>query len=190
MKKLARNGRIKEEDWFRDIIRLKNGTGTWDLYASGLKSCPLCNGSISYTDGPILGAKIALMAKNGEFIDIADGSQIPVSSPILDMIETLYEADGYLWVRPEVVIEVAYQDLYIDRMRPVLSFDGLTYKQEGEIEAVSLRPYGVTHRPDKTANPIDLRLEQISHFVERSKMIQKLWEEETEMRDTSLDEWM
>ncbi|MFW9786078.1 MAG: hypothetical protein ACFFE2_03640 [Candidatus Thorarchaeota archaeon] len=190
LKKLVRDDVIKAEDWFKDSVRLKEGTGTWDMYSKGLKSCPLCGGSIDYTDGPILGAKIALMTEKGEFVDIANGSQIPPSSPVLDIIEPLYENEGYLWVRPEVVIEVSYQDLYIDRMRPLLRFEEEKYRQVGEIKAVSLRPYGVTHRPDKDINSDDLRLEQISYFVGRSQRIRKLWEEEDEMRTTTLDEWI
>ncbi|MFW9848366.1 MAG: hypothetical protein ACFFF4_04455 [Candidatus Thorarchaeota archaeon] len=190
MKKLVQEGTIKSEDWFSKGIQLKNGTGTWDMYAAGLDECPLCGGALSYTFGPILGAKIALMTDKGQFVDIADGSQIPPSASFLDDIKPMYEADGYLWVRPEIVIEVSYQDLYIDRVRPLLAFDGSRYNQVGEIEAVSLRPYGVKHRTDKTVNPKDLRLEQVSYFVRRSKRIQKLWEEQDGMRSTTLDEWM
>ena len=189
LKKLARDGVIKEEEWFEKGIQLKEGTGTWNMYARGLDLCPLCNGRIDYTDGPILGAKIALMTEKGEFVDITDGSQIPPSSPILDFVEPLYEDGGYLWVRPEIVIEVAYQDLYVDRMRPLLKFEEDQYRSVGEIEAVSLRPYGVTYREDKGINYNDLRLEQISYFVERSQRIKKLWEEEDETRPTTLDEW-
>ncbi|MFX1562924.1 MAG: hypothetical protein ACFFDP_06420, partial [Promethearchaeota archaeon] len=190
LKKLVREGIIKEEDWFKDNIRLKDGTGTWDMYGKDLKSCPLCGASISYTDGPILGAKIALMTKNGEFIDIADGAQIAPSSPLLDLIEPLYEESGYLWVKPEIVIEVSYQDLYIDSLRPIIQFDGKRYNKVGETEAISLRPYGVTLRTDKTVNPVDIRLEQVSYFVERIKRIQKLWEEENEIRAKTLDKWV
>ncbi|MFX1369387.1 MAG: hypothetical protein ACFFAY_12385 [Promethearchaeota archaeon] len=190
LRKLVKEGLVKEEEWFKDNLRLKNGTGSWDMYAKDLATCPLCGGSISYTDGPILGAKIALMTEKEEFVDIADGSQIPPSSPILDIIEPLYEEDGYLWIKPEVVIEVSYQDLYIDSIRPVFGFDGSAYKQVDEMKAISLRPYGVTHRPDKTVNPIDLRLEQVSYFVKRTKRIQQLWEEEDALRTMTLDEWI
>jgi len=190
MKKMAREGTIEETDWFDRGIRLKQGTGAWDMYAKGLVECPLCKGHISYTDGPILGAKIALMNENDLFIDIADGSQIPPSSEILDLVEPLYEENGYLWVKPQTVIEVSYQDLYLERMRPVLQFDGMRYKQVGEIEAVSLRPYGVKYRPDKGVNRIDLRLEQISYFVERSNRIQKKWEEQEGETTGSLEDWM
>jgi hypothetical protein len=190
MKKLVREGVLKEEDWFKDSIRLKSGTGAWDMYAKDLDACPVCAGSLDYNDGPILGAKIALMTKNEEFVDVADGSQIPPSFPLLDLIEPLYEADGYLWVKPEIVIEVSYQDLYIESSRPVLRFDGESYKEIGEIKAISLRPYGVKYRPDKTANPADIRLEQVSYFVNRAKRIQDLWDQEETTRATTLDEWL
>ncbi len=187
LKKLVREGTIKEEDWFKDNIRLKEGTGAWNMYGKGLESCPLCGGSINHTDGPILGAKIALMTENKEFVDIADGSQIPPSSPILDLIEPLYEEAGYLWIKPEIVIEVSYQDLYIDRLRPILQFDGKRYNPIGKITAVSLRPYGVTPRTDKTVNPVDLRLEQVSYFVERTRRIQKLWDEDNDTRRVGMN---
>jgi hypothetical protein len=191
LKKLVRDGTIKKNDWFKDNVKLKNGTGVWEMYAKDIRSCPICGETgISYTDGPILGAKIALMTEKGEFVDIADGSQIPPSSHILDLIIPLYEDKGYLWVEPTIVIEVSYQDLYVDRMRSLLRFDEGHYTQIGDIECVSLRPYGVKHRNDKTVNPVDLRLEQISYFVKRRKKIQGLWEEEDGIRARTLDEWL
>ncbi|MHA2008555.1 MAG: hypothetical protein ACXABO_14080 [Promethearchaeota archaeon] len=190
LKKLAREGIINKDDWFKDNIKLKNGTGTWEMYLKDIESCPLCEGSISYTDGPILGAKIALMTENGSFVDIADGSQIPPTSPILDLIEPLYEDKGYLWVKPQIVIEVSYQDLYVDRLRPLLKFEEAIYKRIGDIECVSLRPYGTKHRIDKTVNPVDLRLEQISYFVKKRKNIQQNWEKEVGIRDSNLDKWL
>jgi hypothetical protein len=190
LKKLVREGVIKKDDWFKDIIKLKKGTGTWEMYSKDIDNCPLCGGNISYTDGPILGAKIALMTENGSFIDIADGAQIPPSSPILDLIEPLYEDKGYLWVKPQIVIEVSYQDLYVERLRPLLMFKEGIYKRISDIECVSLRPYGVKHRTDKTVNPVDLRLEQISYFVNKRKRIQQNWEEEDEIRTKTLDEWL
>ncbi|MFW9845325.1 MAG: hypothetical protein ACFFD6_01145, partial [Candidatus Thorarchaeota archaeon] len=190
LKKLVREGVFKEGDWFKANIRLKSGAGAWDMYAKDLEGCPLCGGELRYDDGPILGAKIALMTENDEFVDVADGSQIPPSSPLLNLVEPLYEADGYLWIKPEIVIEVSYQDLYVESNRPVLRFDGNVYEVIGEMKAVSLRPYGVKYRPDKTVNPADLRLEQVSYFVKRAKRIRELWEEESATRSTTLEEWL
>jgi len=146
-------------------------------------ACPLCGGDISNTAGPIFGAKIALMTAEGDFVDIADGAQLSAISPILDLVEPLYEAEGYLWVKPEVVIEVSYQQLYVDSPRPVYRFERGRYKRIGTGKAVSLRPYGPRLREDKTVNPRDLRLEQVSYFVKRVKNIQKRWLKATGQRD-------
>jgi hypothetical protein len=83
----------------------------------------------------------------------------------------LYEEEGYLWVRPEVVIEVSYQDLYVGRARPVLRFSDDRYTQVGSMDAVCLRPYFKGIRDDKTVNARDLRLEQLSYLVDRIRRI-------------------
>jgi len=138
-------------------------------------SCPLCGGLVSYTAGPILGAKIALMTPDGDLVDVADGAQFSPISPILDQIVPFYEEEGYLWVKPEVVVEVSYQQLYVDRPRPVYRFEKGCYTRVGTKKAVSLRPYGSRLREDKTVNPRDLRLEQVSYFVDRVKSIREKW---------------
>jgi hypothetical protein len=121
------------------------------------------------------------MTPNGNFIDIADGAQLSPISPILDLLEPLYEEEGYLWVKPEVVIEVSYQQLYVDRPRPIYRFEGNRYRRVGTKKAVSLRPYGLHLREDKTVNPLDLRLEQVSYFVDRVRSIQKKWRKATHL---------
>jgi len=70
-------------------------------------------------------------------------------------MEPLYEAERYLWVKPEVVVEVAYQgdQLHIDRPRPVYRFEESRYTKVGTIKAVSLRPYRPRLREDKAVNP-------------------------------------
>lgn len=143
-----------------------------------MKTCPICNGTITNTAGPILGAKIALMNADRNFVDVADGAQISPISPILDLVEPLYEADGYLWVAPEIVVEVSYQgdQIYIDRNKTVYRFEKNRYVKNGSMIAVSLRPYRIRIREDKTVNPKDLRLEQLSYFVEKVRSLRKRWE--------------
>lgn len=174
LRKMARERVVARSDWFDERGRLKsNKTGT--LVTGEMDKCPICGGAVQHTDGPILGAKVALMTSEGDLVDIADGAQLSTISPILDLIEPLYEYEGYLWVKPEVVIEVSYQDLYVDRPRPVYRFEGGRYVRVGTRKAVSLRPYGPRLREDKGVNPRDLRLEQVSYFVERVKRIEKRW---------------
>lgn len=78
------------------------------MWSNDIDLCPLCGGPVSNTAGPILGAKIALMIPDGN-LDIADGVQFSHLSEILDLVEPLYESEDYLWVKPEIVIEVLYQ---------------------------------------------------------------------------------
>lgn len=161
---LVREGRLGEREWFdrrrRRIRPFKAGD-----------PCPLCGTTTAPSSGPILGAKIALMTPGGDFVDVADGLQLSPLSPILWQIEPLHEDEGYLWVKPEVVVEVSYQDLYIDRMRPVYRLENNRYQKVGEIEAVCLRPYFRGIREDKSVNPRDLRLEQVSYLVNRIRRI-------------------
>lgn len=163
---LVREGRLPKEEWFGQGRRQKRSVRVGDR-------CPLCGSRTLASMGPILGAKIALMTPGGDFVDIADGAQISPLSPILWRIEPLYEEEGYLWVRPEVVIEVSYQDLYVDRARPVLRFTGDRYTQVGNMDAVCLRPYFKGVRDDKTVNTQDLRLEQVSYLVDRIHRIRE-----------------
>ena len=116
------------------------------------------------------------MTPSGDFVAIADGVQLSPLSPILWQIEYLYEDEGYLWVKPEVVIEVSYQDLYVDRMRPVYRFENNRYQRVGEIKAVCFRPYFRGIREDKSVNPRDLRLEQVSYLVNRIERIRSITE--------------
>lgn len=174
LRKYSRGGLIERSEWFEEKGRLKGAKGS-DIWIKDIVVCPLCGGKITKTAGPILGAKIALMTSNGKFLDVADGAQISSISPILDLLEPIYEDEGYLWVKPSIVIEVSYQQLYIDSPRPVYRFDNERYIKEGIMEAVSLRPYGPRHREDKTVNPQDLRLEQVDYFVKKIKSIQNRW---------------
>ena len=180
LRKLVREGATERSRWFDSDGRLKE-KGPSDIWVKNSGSCPLCGGTVSDTAGPILGAKIALMTPDGNFIDIADGAQLSPISPTLDLLEPLYEDEGYLWVKPEVVVEVSYQQLYVDRLRPVYRFEGNRYRRVGTKKAISLRPYGPRLREDKTVNPLDLRLEQLSHFVDRVRNIQKKWQEATHL---------
>jgi hypothetical protein len=129
------------------------------------------------------------MTPDGGFVDMADGAQISSISPILDLVEPLYEDGGYLWVKPEVVVEVSYQgdQLYVDRERPVYQFNGNRYIRVGTVKATSLRPYRVRLREDKTVNPQDLRLEQLSYFVDKIKEIRIKWQETR--KQGSLDDY-
>jgi hypothetical protein len=187
LRKLAREGVVERSDWFDQKGRLLKGEGGPWVRMRDMGSCPLCGGDISNTAGPIFGAKIALMTAEGDFVDVADGAQLSAISPILDLVEPLYEAEGYLWVKSEVVVEVSYQQLYVDSSRPVYRFERDRYKRVGTRKAVSLRPYGPRLREDKTVNPRDLRLEQVSYFVERVKSIREKWLKATEQQDVLID---
>ena len=101
------------------------------------------------------------------------------TSKIMDLLEPLYEGEGYLWVKPEVVIEISYQQLYVESARPVYRFEGGRYVKVGERKFVSLRPYKIKLREDKTVNPQDLRLDQVSYFVDRAESIQERWRKGT-----------
>jgi len=173
LRKLARDGIVDRSKWFDRGGRLLSGQGPAEIWARDKGLCPICGGPVSKTAGPNLGAKIALMTPEGDFLDIADGAQISPLSPILDLVKPLCESGGYLWVQPEIVIEVSYQQLYVDRPRPVYRFEDGYYIRVGTRKAVSLRPYRVLLREDKTVNPKDLRLEQVSYFVDKVRGIQK-----------------
>jgi hypothetical protein len=174
LRKLAREGVIERSKWFDQDGRLLNGKN--DVWNNDLDSCPICNGSVSATSGPILGAKIALLTPRGDFLDVTDGVQFSPLSPILDLVVPLHEAKGYLWVKPEIVVEVSYQDLYLDRVRPVYRYGRDGYVQVGTERAVSLRPYRPRLREDKAVTPKDLRLEQLSYFVNRTRRINDMWQ--------------
>ena len=177
LRKLVKEGVINRADWFDEKGWLLE-PGAADTWWKNMKTCPICNGTITNTAGPILGAKIALMNADRNFVDVADGAQISPISPILDLVEPLYEADGYLWVAPEIVVEVSYQgdQIYIDRNKTVYRFEKNRYVKNGSMIAVSLRPYRIRIREDKTVNPKDLRLEQLSYFVEKVRSLRKRWE--------------
>jgi|GEM_PF-6471494 hypothetical protein len=130
------------------------------------------------------------MTPEGGFVDITDGAQLSPISPILDLIEPLYEDGSYLWVKPSVVVEVSYQgdQLYVDREKPIYQFNGNKYIQVGTIRAASLRPYRVRLREDKTVNPRDLRLEQLSYFVDKVKEIRSKYKEPR--KQGSLDDFI
>ena len=181
LRKLAREGKIIKSDWFDAKGRLLKDKAQNDLWASAqsVAVCPVCGGKTIQSAGPVLGAKIALMTPDGGFVDITDGAQVSPISPILDLIEPLYEDGGYLWVKPSIVVEVSYQgdQLYVDRKKPVYQFNGNKYVQAGTIRAASLRPYRVRLREDKTVNPRDLRLEQLSYFVNKVKEIRSKYKE-------------
>jgi hypothetical protein len=175
LRKRVKRHQVVWDDWFDPDGRLLAGQGGPWVRDEAMSSCPLCGACISSGPGPILGAKIALMNREGDFVDIADGAQLSPISPILELIDPLYEEAGYLWVKPNVVIEVSYQQLYVDRPRPVYQYEDGRYFRVGLMNAVSLRPYKPTLREDKTVSPQELRLEQVNYFVNRVKGIQEKW---------------
>jgi len=175
LRKAAREGAVRKSEWFDSRGRLiKDKTNPW-IQDTNLSNCPNCGGILSRTAGPKLGAKIALMTSEGDFLDIADGAQFSLISPILNLIKPLYEAEGYLWVKPEIVIEVSYQQLYVNSSRPLYRYDNGRYIRIGTKNAVSLRPYKPQLREDKTVNPKDLRLGQVNYLVKRIKKIDEKW---------------
>jgi hypothetical protein len=191
LRKLVREGAVKKSEWFDPKGRLLKDKAQNELWVSqkNVATCPICSGPVAESAGPVLGAKIALMTPDGGFVDIADGAQISSISPILDLVEPLYEDSGYLWVKPEVVVEVSYQgdQLYVDRVRPVYQFNGNRYIKVGTVKATSLRPYRVRLREDKTVNPQDLRLEQLSYFVDKIKEIRIKYQETR--KQSNLDDY-
>jgi len=180
LRKLARDGIAAKSEWFDHNGRLLHGKN--DVWVEDLDSCPICGASTSNTAGPILGAKIALMTPDGHFLDVADGVQFSRLSPILDLVEPLYESEGYLWVKPEIVVEVSYQQLYPDSMRPIYQYENGRYTRVGEMTAVSLRPYRPRLREDKSVNPRDLRLEQVSYYLNRVVRIREKWRQATRQK--------
>jgi len=175
LRKLAREGVVERSEWFDRRGRLLEAGGGGGGWRSKMSQCPLCGGPVSNTAGPIFGAKIALMDSDGNFVDVADGAQLSRTSSILELLTPLYEDEGYLWVKPEVVIEVSYQQLYVESARPVYRFEGGRYAERGTKKFISLRPYKIRLREDKTVNPRDLRLEQVSHYVDKARSIQEKW---------------
>lgn len=171
LRKLAKSGIVKESEWFDQKGRLLNGKN--DVWNENLDSCPICGGAVFNTPGPILGAKIALMTLDGNFLDISDGVQFSPLSQILEMVEPLYEKENYLWVKPRIVVEVSYQDLYIERLKPVYRYEKGRFVKVGLKKAVSFRPYKPRLREDKAVSPRDLRLEQLNYFVNRIKKIEE-----------------
>jgi hypothetical protein len=163
----VRCGRLRMDDWF-------DSKGRQIKFVNAGDPCPLCAGTTLDAPAVILGAKIALMTSEGGFLDIADGAQISPLSGLLWKIDTLYEGEGYLWVKPRAVIEVAYQDLHVDRLRPIYRYLDGRYEKVGTMRAVCLRPYFRGLREDKSVNPRDLRLEQVSYLVDRIHRIQDL----------------
>jgi hypothetical protein len=177
LRKLSREGVVIRSKWFDHegrLITRKN-----NMWANDIDFCPICGGPVSNTSGPILGAKIVLMTPEGNFLDIADGVQFSHLSEILDMVEPLYESEDYLWVKPEIVIEVSYQQLYLDSLRPVYKYENHRYVNIGTMRAISLRPYKPRLREDKTVDPRDLRLEQVSYFVNKIKRINDKWRQKS-----------
>jgi len=175
LRKLAREGVVERSAWFDRRGRLLEAGGGGGGWRRKMSSCPLCGGLVSNTAGPIFGAKIGLMDSDCSFVDVADGAQLSRTSSILELLNPLYEGDGYLWVKPEVVIEVSYQQLYVESARPVYRYEGGRYAEIGTKKFVSLRPYKIMLREDKTVNPKDLRLEQVSYYVDRAANIQEKW---------------
>jgi hypothetical protein len=174
LRKAAREGVVRQSEWLDSRGRLLQDKTTSWIRDGKMSNCPNCGGLLSRTAGPKLGAKIALMTSEGDFLDVADGAQFSLISPILNRIRPLYEADGYLWVKPEIVIEVSYQQLYVNSPRPLYRYDNGRYVRVGTKNAVSLRPYKPQIREDKTVNPKDLRLEQVNYLVKRIKRIDEM----------------
>jgi hypothetical protein len=160
MIQLVKAGALSMNDWFDGERRLTRQLAVGE-------PCPVCGATTVPGAKAVLGAKIALLRQDGLFVDIADGAQLSKKSPLLWDLEPLYSADGYLWVQPTRVIEVSYQDVYADRPRPLYGFTDGRYHAKGQMQAVSLRPYGARTRDDKSVNVDDLRLEQLHHLVDR-----------------------
>jgi len=71
LRKLAREGSVERSLWFDRKGYLLRTAARGDPWVSSknMDSCPLCGGAVSNTAGPILGAKVALMTPNGDFVE-------------------------------------------------------------------------------------------------------------------------
>jgi hypothetical protein len=114
--------------------------------------------------------KVALMGENGQLIDITD-----VASGIEhDLRRELFELMKYqtgdtptqetIRVQPLVVVTIGYQETYPDVSKPTYYYNQLKHSYEKLVDTklVSLRsPRLMRFRPDKTATPDDIGLEQL-----------------------------
>lgn len=155
--------------------------------------CPLCG---KQTHGMVGCVMVALMTKAGKFVGVGDVSKMPDDKAITywNRLNHLYEDENYMMVEPSIVIEVSYADLYLDSKRPLYKFEDDVFKYLSKVKALSFRyPDFIREREDKTVNPQDLRLSQVSYYVKRAKRLYNIIKptpKQIKTKTKKLDKWM
>lgn len=131
--------------------------------------CPMCG---TPTTGMVGCVTVALMTADEQYIFIGDVSKLPDHEAItyIERLHPVAEDANYVYVKPELVIEVSYSGLHLDRLRPVYQFEEGEYQPQGKMNAVTMRfPDFVREREDKGVNSDDLRLNQVSYYQRRAQ---------------------
>jgi len=109
--------------------------------------------------------KLAVMDEQGNFIELSDcgsGLNEELRKALWKLMDYKVDEDHEtVYVKPIVVCQIEYMETF-SKERRVLKFDGQKYMQVGTKQYVTLRhPRLIRFRPDKTANPTDIRANQI-----------------------------
>jgi len=114
--------------------------------------------------------KVGLMRPDGKFVEIGDcasGIDHQLRSKLWQVKEKLAiaEDDNVVWIKPRIVIQIGYIDLFKGRNKVYAYEERLNGSAYREVETMPLirmkSPQLLHFRPDKTVNPQDLRIQQI-----------------------------
>jgi len=118
-----------------------------------------------FAEQKVTSVKLALMESDGTFVELCDcssGIDVPLRSALWQLMEYKVEEDEKrVWVKPMVVVQIAYTDTFESANRR-MGFNGQKYIEVGTMPLVTLKSPRLAHiRSDKEVTPKDLALEQI-----------------------------
>jgi len=84
------------------------------------------------------------------------------------------EDDHYIWVKPEKIMEIQWERSHI-KETPAYKYSKGKYELVGKkLSGTIVKPRFIRYRTDKSVNPSDLRLTQISDWNKKKMMIYKV----------------
>ena len=142
-----------------ELVKIKKNMSI-DCAVVGLNKTKLFN------EKKIASIKVAVMNQENQFIELGDvssGINRSLRESLYKLMEfKIYEDKTTVWIKPLVVVEVGFNDIYYDRNKILFSINNNEFKNNGFTEFISIRsPRLIRFRKDKKITYSDIRKEQI-----------------------------
>ena len=119
-----------------------------------------------FRHGEVTSLHIGLIGNDGNFLEIGDvgsGIDLKLRKALFQLTSTkTNEDEDVFWIKPQIIVQVSYYDLYINGKSRTFVHDGVNYHYVKDAPSVRLRSPVLLHfRPDKKARIEDIGMRQL-----------------------------